>query len=254
MNAPLAPEISQQAALLDRLLPALRAVLPAHAILSHAEETRPYECDGLTAYRQRPLAVVLPETEAQVQGVLRACHALRVPVVARGAGTGLSGGAMPNRLGVTLSLAKFNRILAVDPASRTARVQCGVRNLAISEAAAPYGLYYAPDPSSQIACTIGGNVAENSGGVHCLKYGLTVHNILKLRAVSIEGEILEIGSEGLDAAGYDLLAVMTGSEGMLAVITEVTVKLLPKPECAQVVMAAFDSVEKAGAAVANVIA
>ena len=167
-------------------------MLPAHALLWHAEETRPYECDGLTAYRERPLAVALPETEAQVQGVLRACHALRVPVVARGAGTGLSGGAMPNRLGVTLSLAKFNRILAVDPVSRTARVQCGVRNLAISEAAAPYGLYYAPDPSSQIACTIGGNVAENSGGVHCLKYGLTLHNVLKVRGFTAEGEPVEI--------------------------------------------------------------
>ena len=177
-----------------------------------------------------------------------------MPVVARGAGTGLSGGALPLGNGVLLSLAKLMRILEIDPAARTARVQPGVRNLAISEAAAPYGLYYAPDPSSQIACSIGGNVAENSGGVHCLKYGLTVHNILKLRAITIEGEILEIGGDGLDAAGYDLLALMTGSEGMLAVVTEVTVKLLPKPECAQVVMAAFDDVEKAGAAVANIIA
>ncbi|MFL6693661.1 MAG: FAD-binding protein, partial [Ramlibacter sp.] len=217
MNAPLDPTVGQQAALLDRLLPALRAVLPAHALLWHAEETRPYECDGLTAYRERPLAVALPETEAQVQGVLRACHELRVPVVARGAGTGLSGGAMPNRLGVTLSLAKFNRILAIDRVSRTARVQCGVRNLAISEAAAPQGLYYAPDPSSQIACTIGGNVAENSGGVHCLKYGLTLHNVLKVRGFTAQGEPVEIGSEALDAPGYDLLSVLVGSEGMLAV-------------------------------------
>src|SRR6476661_6171050 len=254
MNAPLAPEISQQAALLDRLLPALRAVLPAHALLWHAEETRPYECDGLTAYRERPLAVALPETEAQVQGVLRACHALRVPVVARGAGTGLSGGAMPNRLGVTLSLAKFNRIVSVDPVSRTARVPCGVRNLAISEAAAPYGLYYAPDPSSQIACTIGGNVAENSGGVHCLKYGLTLHNVLKVRGFTAAGEPVAFGSDALDAAGLDLLAVLVGSEGMLAVTTEVTVKLVPKPKLARCIMASFDDLRKAGDAVAAVIA
>ena len=160
---------------------ALQAVLPAHALLWQTEDTVPYECDGLTAYRERPLVVALPETEAQVAAVLKACHALGVPVVARGAGTGLSGGAMPHALGVTLSLAKFNRILSIDPRSRTAVVQAGVRNLAISEAAAPHGLYYAPDPSSQIACTIGGNVAENSGGVHCLKYGLTVHNVLQVR-------------------------------------------------------------------------
>ena len=157
------------------IVAALGATLPAHALLWRREETLPYECDGLTAYRQQPLVVALPETEAQVAAVLKACHALQVPVVARGAGTGLSGGALPHALGVTLSLAKFNRILKVDPLARTALVQCGVRNAAISEAAAPHGLYYAPDPSSQIACTIGGNVAENSGGVHCLKYGLTVH-------------------------------------------------------------------------------
>jgi glycolate oxidase len=254
MNAPLEPAVASQAAVLDRLLPALRAVLPAHALLWHAEETRPYECDGLTAYRERPLAVALPETEAQVQGVLRACHELRVPVVARGAGTGLSGGAMPNRLGVTLSLAKFNRILAIDPVGRTARVQCGVRNLAISEAAAPHGLYYAPDPSSQIACTIGGNVAENSGGVHCLKYGLTLHNVLKVRGFTALGEPVEIGSEALDTSGYDLLSIVIGSEGMLAVTTEVTVKLVPKPQLARCIMASFDDVRKAGGAVASVIA
>src|SRR4051812_37766802 len=254
MNAPLDPTVSQQAALLDRLLPALRAVLPAHALLWHAEETRPYECDGLTAYRERPLAVALPETEAQVQGVLRACHELRVPAVARRAGTGLSGGAMPNRMGVTLSLAKFNRILAIDRVSRTARVECGVRNLAISEAAAPQGLYYAPDPSSQIACTIGGNVAENSGGVHCLKYGLTLHNVLKVRGFTAQGEPVEIGSEALDAPGYDLLSVLVGSEGMLAVTTEVTVKLVPKPQLARCIMASFDDLRKAGDAVASVIA
>ncbi|MGH8648381.1 MAG: FAD-linked oxidase C-terminal domain-containing protein, partial [Burkholderiales bacterium] len=190
----------------------------------------------------------------QVCRILKTCHALKVPVVARGAGTGLSGGALPLGNGVLLSLAKFKRILEIDGRARTARVQPGVRNLAISEAVAPLGLYYAPDPSSQLACTIGGNVAENSGGVHCLKYGLTVHNILKLRIATVEGEIVEIGSEALDAAGYDLLALLTGSEGMLGVTLEVTVRLLAKPEFAQVVMAAFDEIEKAGEAVANVIA
>jgi len=233
---------------------ALKPLLPTEALIWNAEETTPYECDGLTAYRQRPLVVALPETEAQVQAVLRACHALEVPVVARGAGTGLSGGAMPHSLGVTLSLAKFNRILAMDSASRTARVQCGVRNLAISEAAAPLGLYYAPDPSSQIACTIGGNVAENSGGVHCLKYGLTLHNVLKVRGFTAAGEPVEFGSEALDGAGYDLLSVVIGSEGMLAVALEVTVKLTPKPLLARCIMASFDDVRKAGDAVAAVIA
>ncbi|MEN8176958.1 MAG: FAD-linked oxidase C-terminal domain-containing protein, partial [Pseudomonadota bacterium] len=178
----------------------------------------------------------------------------QVPVVARGAGTGLSGGALPHEQGVLLSLAKFNQILEINPQRRTARVQPGVRNLAISQAADPFGLYYAPDPSSQIACTIGGNVAENSGGVHCLKYGLTVHNIQQLKLLTIDGELLEIGGEGLDVPGYDLLALMTGSEGMLGVIVEVTVKLLPKPERAQVLLAAFDDVVKAGAAVGDIIA
>jgi len=233
---------------------ALQAVLPAHALLWNNEDTTPYECDGLTAYRQRPLVVALPETYAQVQAVLKACHALEVPVVARGAGTGLSGGAMPHALGVTLSLAKFNKILKLDAASRTAVVQGGVRNLAISEAAAPLGLYYAPDPSSQIACTIGGNVAENSGGVHCLKYGLTVHNVLKVKGFTIEGEEVEFGGDALDAPGYDLLSIIIGSEGMLAVTTEVTVKLVPKPRLARCIMASFDDLRKAGDAVAAVIA
>ncbi|GAB2606590.1 FAD-linked oxidase C-terminal domain-containing protein [Ramlibacter solisilvae] len=237
-----------------QVVAALRALLPPEALLWSAEETTPYECDGLTAYRQRPLVVALPETEAQVQAVLKACHALQVPVVARGAGTGLSGGAMPHADGVTLSLARFNRILAIDPLSRTARVQCGVRNLVISEAAAPHGLYYAPDPSSQIACTIGGNVAENSGGVHCLKYGLTLHNVLKVRGFTVEGEPVEFGSAALDAAGYDLLSVVIGSEGMLAVAMEVTVKLVPRPQLARCIMASFDDVRKAGDAVAAVIA
>ena len=216
---------------------ALQSALPAHALLWNPEDTTPYECDGLTAYRQRPLVVALPETEEQVRAVLQACHRLAVPVVARGAGTGLSGGAMPHAMGVTLSLAKFNRILKIDPVARTATVQCGVRNLAISEAAAPLGLYYAPDPSSQIACTIGGNVAENSGGVHCLKYGLTLHNVLKVRGFTVAGEPVEFGSAALDVAGLDLLAVVIGSEGMLAVTTEVTVKLIPKPQLARCIMA-----------------
>ena len=239
---------------LRTLAPALAAALPAHALLLSDEDTTPYECDGLTAYRQRPLAVALPETEAQVQAVLQACHALGVPVVARGAGTGLSGGALPHALGVTLSMAKFNRIVRVDPYSRSATVQCGVRNLAISEAAAPHGLYYAPDPSSQIACTIGGNVAENSGGVHCLKYGLTLHNVLQVRGYTMQGEPLTLGSAALDAPGYDLLSVVVGSEGMLAVVTEVTVKLVPKPQLARCIMASFDDLRKAGDAVAAIIA
>src|SRR5215472_16461631 len=235
------------------LLAALGGILPAEAILTTTEDTRPYECDGLTLFREQPPAVLLPETEAQVVSILQHCYAARVPVVARGAGTGLSGRAVPDRNGVLLSLAKFKRILAIDPLTRTARVQPGVRNLAISEAAAPYGLYYAPDPSSQIACTIGGNVAENAGGVHCLKYGLTVHNLRRVRAVLITGEVIEFGAEALDAPGYDLLALITGSEGLLAVITEVSVKLTPKPQDAKCVMAAFDNVSNACTAVAAII-
>src|SRR5436190_1115238 len=236
------------------LLAALGNILPATSILTASEDTRPYECDGLTLFREEPNAVLLPESEAQVVAILKLCHAARLPVVARGAGTGLSGGALPDRNGIVLSLAKFMRILAIDPLSRTATVQPGVRNLAISEAAAAHGLFYAPDPSSQIACTIGGNVAENSGGVHCLKYGLTVHNVRKVRAVTIEGDVIEFGSDALDAPGYDLLALITGSEGLLAIITQITVKLLPKPQHAQVALAAFDDLEKAGAAVGAVIA
>ncbi len=257
MNAPTAPathELLQRAERQAQVLQALKPLLPAHALLYQSEDTTPYECDGLTAYRARPLLVALPETEAQVAAVLKACYVLNVPVVARGAGTGLSGGAMPNPLGVTLSLAKFNKILKIDKRSRTAVVQCGVRNLAISEAASPYGLYYAPDPSSQIACTIGGNVAENSGGVHCLKYGLTLHNIQKVRGFTMEGEPIQFGSDALDEPGYEFLSIVIGSEGMLAVTTEVTVKLIPKPMLARCIMASFDDVRKAGEAVAQVIA
>jgi len=254
MNAPLPAAALDRAARQREIVAALAPLVPAHALLWQPEDTVPYECDGLTAYRQQPLVVVLPETESQVAAVLKACHALKVPVVARGAGTGLSGGALPHALGVTLSLAKFNKILKVDAVSRTATVQCGVRNLAISEAAAPHGLYYAPDPSSQIACTIGGNVAENSGGVHCLKYGLTLHNVLRVRGFTVEGEAVEFGSLALDTPGLDLLPVVVGSEGMLAVTTEVTVKLVPKPQLARCIMASFDDIRKAGDAVAAVIA
>ncbi len=233
---------------------ALRAFLPERAVLWDAEDTRPYECDGLTAYRHLPMVVALPETEEQVQRILRTCHAMSVPVVPRGAGTGLSGGALPRGDGVLLSLAKFMRVVRIDPAARVAVVQPGVRNAAISDVVAPFGLYYAPDPSSQIACSIGGNVAENSGGVHCLKYGLTVHNVLRVRGFTMQGEPVAFGSEALDSPGYDLLALAIGSEGLLAVITEVTVKLLPRPQVARVVMASFDDVETAGNAVAAIIA
>jgi len=236
------------------LVKRLSTVLPEASLLHDLEELKPFECDGLSAYRQVPLAVALPENEGQIRAVLRICHEGRVPVVFRGAGTGLSGGALPYEHGLLLGLSKLQRILEVDPQARTARVQPGVRNVAISEAAAPHGLYYAPDPSSQIACSIGGNVAENSGGVHCLKYGLTVNNIMKVRFVTIEGELLEIGSEGLDTPGYDLLALITGSEGLLGVVTEITVKLLARPVKAQVVMAAFDDIGKAGQAVGDIIA
>jgi glycolate oxidase len=248
-----AADLLQIQELQARTVQALQAILPAESLLWTAEQTTPYECDGLTAYRQRPLAVALPSSYEQIQLVLQACHRLGVPVVARGAGTGLSGGAMPHARGVTLSLARFNRILRIDPLARTAVVQCGVRNLAISEAAAAHGLYYAPDPSSQIACTIGGNVAENSGGVHCLKYGLTVHNVLGVKGFTAAGEPVEFGGAALDAPGYDLLALVNGSEGMLAVTTEVTVRLLPRPRLARCIMASFGQVADACRAVAAVI-
>ena len=248
-SAEIAHRNQRQAEVIAALAPAL----PPHALLWRREDTVPYECDGLTAYRELPLVVALPETEEQVAQLLRICHRLNVPVVARGAGTGLSGGALPHRLGVTLSLAKFNRIVRLDKRSRTAVVQTGVRNLAISDAAAPLGLYYAPDPSSQIACSIGGNVAENSGGVHCLKYGLTLHNVLKVRGFMVDGAAVEFGSDALDAAGLDLMTVLVGSEGMLAIVTEVTVRLLPKPVLARCIMASFDDIRKAGDAVASII-
>ena len=190
----------------------LRSLLPDGCVLFDAEDLRPYECDALSAYRQLPMAVVIPETGEQLRSTLALCTEHRVPVVARGSGTGLSGGAMPLADGVVVSLARFNRILHIDTDNRVARVQPGVTNLAISKAAEPHGLYYAPDPSSQIACSIGGNVAENAGGVHCLKYGLTTHNILSLELLTIEGERLTLGSQALDAPGFDLLALLTGSE------------------------------------------
>jgi len=232
---------------------ALARVLPPGSVLVEREDLRPYECDGLSAYRATPLAVAIPADESEVAGVLAVARETRTPVVARGSGTGLSGGALPLADGILLSLAKFNRVLEVDRLARTARVQPGVTNLRISQQAAPLGLYYAPDPSSQIACSIGGNVAENSGGVHCLKYGLTVHNVMRVRAITIEGDVLELGGAALDAPGYDLLALVTGSEGLLAITLEVTAKLLATPEAAQVVMASFPDAESAGEAVANVI-
>ncbi|BBU30336.1 glycolate oxidase subunit GlcD [Burkholderia sp. THE68] len=237
----------------DEVVAAMRLALPDVNILHSNEHLRPYECDGLSAYRTVPLCVALPETVQQVQSVLNFARKHSIPVVARGAGTGLSGGAMPLAKGILLVMAKFNNIIDINPLSCTARVQPGVRNLAISQAVSKHGLYYAPDPSSQIACSIGGNVAENAGGVHCLKYGLTVHNILKVTMVTIDGDVVELGSEALDSPGFDLLAVFTGSEGMLGVVVEVTVKLLPKPQSAKVLLASFDDVQKAGAAVADII-
>ncbi|SFR57809.1 glycolate oxidase [Marinobacter daqiaonensis] len=248
MNQTAAPDISQ-----SELAEKLREFIHPEYVISDEETMRPYECDGLSMYCEMPMLVVLPETVAQVQQVMRICHRHHVPVVARGAGTGLSAGAMPHAQGVVLSLAKFNKILSIDPKARSARLQPGVRNLAISEKALQYGMYYGPDPSSQIACTIGGNVAENSGGVHCLKYGLTVHNILSVEMVTVEGDRVTVGSDGLDSCGMDLLALMTGSEGLLGIITEVQVKLLPRPEKAQVVMAGFDSIQNAGDAVGGII-
>src|SRR5438132_885903 len=233
---------------------ALRTFLPEDCVLSREEERRPYECDGLTVFRQLPGVVVLPRTEQQLQQVLLTCSRLKVPSVARGAGTGLSGGSTPHAQGVLLSCARLNRILEIDAHERIARLEPGVPNLRVSEAAAAHGLYYAPDPSSQVACSIGGNVAENSGGVHCLKYGLTVHNVLGVRGYTMEGEPLELGGRAPDGPGLDLLALAIGSEGLLMIVTEVTVRLIPRPPCAQLVMASFADVHSAGTAVAAVIA
>ena len=232
----------------------LSALLPPGALLHEAEDTRPYECDGLTLLRERPLAVALPGNHTELVALLRLCASRGVPVVPRGAGTGLAGSALPQSDGLLLSMAKFNRIIAIDPLARTATVEPGVRNLAISEAAAVHDLFYAPDPSSQIACTIGGNVAENSGGVHCLKYGLTLHNVLRVRGLNLAGEELEFGSLAPDAPGLDMLPLVIGSEGMLAVTTEVTVRLLPRPQTARCIMASFADVGDAGDAVAALIA
>jgi glycolate oxidase len=236
----------------DDIVAALRAVLPADGVLASAEERRPYECDALTAFKQVPRVVVLPRTEAEVQAVLLACSRLAVPVVARGSGTGLSGGATPHPQGVLLSLSRMNRILEIDPAGRTARLQPGVPNLRVSEAAAVYGLYYAPDPSSQVACSIGGNVAENSGGVHCLN---TAHRAQRAGRARLRHrrEANELGSRAADGPGLDLLALTIGSEGLLMVVTEVIVKLIPRPPCAQLVMASFPDVHSAANAVAAVI-
>lgn len=250
MNEP-APPTPQ---LRDTLISRLRACVGKDHVIVEPEMQRPYECDALPLYRDLPLLVVLPGDETQVQQVLRICHELAVPVVPRGAGTGLTAGSMPHPEGVLLSLSRLDKILALDPAARCARVQPGVSNLAISQAAAAHGLYYAPDPSSQIACSIGGNVAANSGGVHCLKYGLTTHNLLAMTVLTVAGEKISLGSGGLDSPGLDLMAVMTGSEGLLGVVTEVLVKLLPTPQQARVVLAAFDTVRDAGDAVAAIIA
>jgi glycolate oxidase len=248
------PDVARVDATAMDVINGLRGILPANCVLSAPEDTRPFECDGLTLIRQIPMVVVLPENLRQLQSVLRFCNAHQVPIVPRGAGTGLAGSALPHAAGVLLSMAKFNRVLEVNARARTATVETGVRNLAISEAAAPHGLYYAPDPSSQIACTIGGNVAENSGGVHCLKYGLTLHNVLAVRGLTMAGEELQLGSQALDAPGLDLLALAIGSEGMLAVITEVTVRLVPIAQTASCIMASFADVGHAGDAVAALIA
>jgi glycolate oxidase len=237
----------------DEIIAGLRKIVPGEGVISGADELRAYECDGLTAYRQRPLAVVLPANTEQVSAVLRFCSARGVKVVPRGAGTSLSGGALPLADGIVLGLGKFNRILEVDYDNRVAVVQSGVTNLRISEEVAGRGFYYAPDPSSQIACTIGGNVAENAGGVHCLKYGLTTNNILGLELVLMNGDVVRLGGRHLDTEGYDLMGLVTGSEGMLGVITEVTVRLLSLPETARALLLGFPSNSSAGACVASII-
>jgi glycolate oxidase len=233
---------------------ALSRIVPGEGVIGDPSGLVPFQSDGLSAYRQTPLAVVLPETTAQVAGVLAWCQANGVKVVPRGAGTSLSGGALPLQDGIVLGMAKFNRVLEVDYDNRCAVVQPGVTNLAITEAVAADGFYYAPDPSSQIACTIGGNVAENSGGVHCLKYGLTTNNVLGCELVLMSGEVVRLGGKGFDAAGYDLMGVVTGSEGLLGVVTEVTVRLLPTPQTARALLLGFATVDAAGATVGDIIA
>ena len=237
----------------DRIVAGLRAIVPGEGVIAAEREMRPYESDGLTAYRQLPMVVVLPETTKQVSRVLAFCNAEGVKVVPRGAGTSLSGGALPLEDGVLLGMAKFNRIREIDFANRVAVVEPGVTNLAVTQAVEQAGFYYAPDPSSQIACTIGGNVAENSGGVHCLKYGMTTNNLLGCELVLMTGEIVRIGGKHLDAGGYDLLGVITGSEGLLGVVTEITVRILKKPECARAVLVGFCSSEDAGECVSKII-
>jgi glycolate dehydrogenase FAD-linked subunit len=248
------PEADQ--AVLDRrarIVAALRSIIPGEGVIDAERELRPYESDGLTAYRQLPMVVVLPETTQQVAEVLRYCHEEGIKVVPRGAGTSLSGGALPLADGVLLGMAKFNRIRDIDFDNRVVVAEPGVTNLAVSNAVAHAGFYYAPDPSSQIACTIGGNIAENSGGVHCLKYGMTTNNVLGCEIVLITGEVLRFGGRHLDAAGYDLLGVITGSEGLLGVVTEVTVRILKKPETARALLVGFPSSEDAGECVSRII-
>jgi glycolate oxidase len=236
------------------LIEELRSAVGSDNVLTAREACVAFECDGLTAYRHVPDVVVLPANAAEVQVVLSICHRLRVPVVARGAGTGLSGGSLPVAGAVLLVLARLNKILELSPRQRLARVQPGVTNLSISKACAADNLFYAPDPSSQIACTIGGNVAENSGGVHCLKYGITLHNILEIKVVTAAGELLVLGSAMGDAPGYALTALLTGSEGMLGVIVEVTVKLLPRPERVELLLGAFADIDSCARVVGEIIA
>src|SRR5207344_476488 len=237
----------------DRIVAALRTIVPGEGVIAAERELRPYDSDGLTAYRQLPMVVVLPETTEQVAEVLRYCHDEGIKVVPRGAGTSLSGGALPLTDGVLLGMAKFNRIREIDLANRLAVVEPGVTNLAVTEAVEHAGFYYAPDPSSQIACTIGGNVAENSGGVHCLKYGMTTNNVLGCEIVLMTGEVLRLGGKHLDASGYDLLGLINGSEGLLGVVTEVTVRILKRPQCARAVLVGFPSSEDAGECVSRII-
>jgi glycolate oxidase len=237
----------------ERIVAALRAIVPGEGVIAAEREMRPYEADGLTAYRQLPMVVVLPETTQQVSRILVFCHAQGIKVVPRGAGTSLSGGALPLADGVLLGMAKFNRIREIDFANRVAVVEPGVTNLAVTEAVEHAGFYYAPDPSSQIACTIGGNVAENSGGVHCLKYGMTTNNLLGCELVLMSGEVVRLGGKYLDAGGYDLLGIVTGSEGLLGVVTEITVRILKKPDGARAMLIGFASSEDAAECVSKVI-